>query len=100
MGHWPAVSSEITFDGPGAELKFGFVLRGRAPAIRRALGFPADLVRHSVGVPFALDGMSEDFRLQYVTTARLDKRLMPYSWRVIGGKLEQGCVAGIAVILP
>ncbi len=70
----PADSSEITFDGPGAELVFGFVLRGRA-RLQFGKGFglsPADSFVIPPGSSFALDGMSEDFRLLYVTTARLD----------------------------
>ena len=70
----PTDSSEITFDDPGAELVFGFVLRGRA-RLEFEKGFElssADSFVIPPGRSYALDGMSEDFRLLHVTTARLD----------------------------
>jgi len=68
-----AGSAPITFAGHDGELVFGFVLEGSA-----SLGFgpgfalgPADSFVIPPGEPWTLSGSSADFRLLYVTTARL-----------------------------
>jgi quercetin dioxygenase-like cupin family protein len=68
-----AGSDPITFDGHDGELVFGFVLEGSA-SLAFGSGFalgPADSFVIPPGEPWTLNGTSADFRLLYVTTARL-----------------------------
>jgi quercetin dioxygenase-like cupin family protein len=67
----PAGASEISFAAHEGELVFGFVLEGRATLGHHQLG-PADAFVTPPEEPWRLTGMSGDFRLLHVTTARLD----------------------------
>jgi quercetin dioxygenase-like cupin family protein len=66
-----ASASEIAFRPHEGELVFGFILDGSAQLDGEDLG-PADAFVIPPGQPWALTGMSDDFRLLHVTTARLD----------------------------
>ena len=66
-------SAPIAFDGHDGELVFGFVLEGSA-SLGFGAGFalePADSFVIPPGEPCTLNEASTDFRLLYVTTARL-----------------------------
>jgi hypothetical protein len=67
----PAGASELSFAAHRGELVFGFVLEGAAALGSRQLG-SADAFVIPPEEPWALSGMSGDFRLLHVTTARLD----------------------------
>jgi quercetin dioxygenase-like cupin family protein len=70
----PAGEAEVSFDAHDGELAFGFVLDGTAQLdcrSRDAIG-PADAFVIPPGEGWRLAGMTDDFRLLHVTTARLD----------------------------
>jgi quercetin dioxygenase-like cupin family protein len=67
----PAGALEMSFAAHEGELVFGFVLEGQATLGRHQLG-PADAFVIPPEEPWRLTGMSDDFRLLHVTTARLD----------------------------
>jgi mannose-6-phosphate isomerase-like protein (cupin superfamily) len=70
----PSAASKIAFQEYSGELLFGFVLQGHA-ALKFEKGFElssGDAFVIPPGRSFALDEMSEDFRLLQVTTARLE----------------------------
>jgi quercetin dioxygenase-like cupin family protein len=67
----PAGASSVAFKPHDGELVFGFVLDGRAQLDRQDIG-PADAFVIPPGEPWSLSGLSDDFRLLHITTARLD----------------------------
>jgi len=66
-----AAQSELRFEPHEGELVFGFVLDGSAQLGSSEIG-AADAFVTPPGQPWALSGMSADFRLLHVTTASLD----------------------------
>ena len=67
----PGGASELDFPPHDGELVFGFVLDGNASLDGKPLA-AADAFVVTPAEPWTLSGMSRDFRLLHVTTARLD----------------------------